>query len=191
MAAQGTPLAGMRCIRSGLTRCWQVDDRGKEYTTSVAWPCSVSLVGLRGRGARWPWNVTSVVPTTVLTFPWDVLERVRRRCPIDQAIMESAGEDYIRRHIWSGMLRSLKLRPRLRILLRRLADELGTETAEGVTLDHWPTQQDLASLTFVTRYEVGRVLREFTETGLIRPIGRRSLLIPDLDRIHPPIELSP
>jgi CRP/FNR family transcriptional regulator len=186
---EGDPVAGVGCVLRGLMRCWLIDADGNDCTVETAWSGSVSLVGLGGPESEWPWNVTTLTPTTVFALSWEALEAVRRRYPLDKALMDCAAADYRRRHIWQGMLRSVRLRPRLLRILRRMADELGTETERGVLLDFPMTHGDLAHLTYVTRDEVGRVMREFTADGLVKIIGRRGLLIPDPRRLGPPIRL--
>ena len=189
IVTQGELVAGLRCIMRGLVRCWLVDVDGNDYTVETAWSHSISLVSGGGPGTEWPWNVTAIVPTTMFEIPWDALNSIRRRYPVDEALMAYAARDYQRRHVWHGLLRSVRLRPRLLLILRRMGEELGRGTGEGVTLDFPVTQNDLAQLASVTRDEVGRVMREFREDGLIKPIGRRGLLIPDLDALGPPPEL--
>jgi CRP/FNR family cyclic AMP-dependent transcriptional regulator len=186
---QGSPVVGVSCVRRGVLRCWQTDVDGRDYAVETAWRCSVSVVGLRGPAGRWPWNATAVTPALVLTFPWEALEQVRRSYPVDRAIMEYAAADYIQRQVWTGMLRSVKLRQRLLMLLRRLADELGTAAEGGTMLDFPLPQSELAALAYVSREEISRVMREFADQGLVKPIGRRGLLIPNPDKLHPPIEL--
>lgn len=185
----GERLAGLSCIVRGLVRCWLVDVDGNDYTVETAWSASISMVSGGGPEAEWPWNVTTVVPTTMMVIPWDALNSIRRRYSVDEVLMAYAARDYQRRHVWHGLLRSVRLRPRLLLILRRMGDEFGQQTKQGVVLDFPVTQSDLASLASVTRDEVGRVVREFRADGLLKPIGRRGLLIPDLEALGPPPEL--
>jgi CRP-like cAMP-binding protein len=189
IAEQGAPVFGVGCIVRGLVRCWQVDVDGNEYTVETAWSGSISMVGLGGPGTEWPWTVTTVVPTMLVGIPWEALAAVRRRYAIDDVLMKHTAAEFGRRQTWHGVLRSVRLRRRLRMILRRMGDEFGEPSAAGIRLDFPVTQNDLAALASVTRDEVGRVMRKLAADGLVKPIGRRGLLIPDLDSLGSPVEL--
>ncbi|KPJ63421.1 hypothetical protein AMK68_03940 [candidate division KD3-62 bacterium DG_56] len=185
----GEPVADVFCMLRGLVRLWLIDVDGNDYTVETGWPGSVSLVSLGAEGGEWPWNGTIMVPSTLLLISCADLAVLRRRCAMDDALMTFVSADFRRRIVWHGLLRSVRLRPRLLLILRRMGDELGRRTEKGTVLDFPVTQNDLAQLASVTRDEVGRAMREFRDDGLITPIGRRGLLIPDLDALGPPAEL--
>ncbi|KPJ63619.1 hypothetical protein AMK68_03490, partial [candidate division KD3-62 bacterium DG_56] len=134
VARQGEPVVGLNCLLRGILRCWQTDVDGNDYTVETAWSDSVSIVALGGPDAEWPWNVTTIVPATVATMNWDCLKALRRRYPLDEVLMQYAAADYSRRHVWHGLLRSVRLRPRLRMVLRRISDEMGTATDQGIRI---------------------------------------------------------
>lgn len=190
MVRQGDPLTGVAYVVRGVLRLWLPDASGREHTVMFGWTGAISMVGLGGPVSELPWNATAVVPSTICMIPWDVIAEARDHCPIDQALMAYAAMDFRRRHLWEGLLRGVHLRPRLLLILRRLGDEFGRRIADGMLLDFPVTHTDLGHLAYVTRDEVGRVMREFATDGLVKPIGRRGMLFPDLDRLGPPTQLD-
>lgn len=186
---QGDPLPGLGWLARGLLWFWLLDADGRENGIDTAWSDSISMASLAGPKQDIPWNVTALAPSAAFVIPWDALAAVRRRHPLDELIVQCAAAEYRRRVTWESWLCSVRLRPRLLLILRRMADEFGGHTKQGVLLDFPVTQGDLARLARVTRDEVGRVMRELRADGLVSPIGRRGLLIPHPDRLGRRVEL--
>jgi CRP-like cAMP-binding protein len=184
---QGDPVPGLAWLARGLLWLWTLDAEGRESDVDTAWSDSISIASLAGDGSETPWNATALVPSTVFLIPWDAVTEVGDRYPLDRAVVACVATEYRRRVTWDSLLRSVRLRPRLMMILRRMSDEFGRRTGDGVSIDFPVTQGDLARLAGVTRDEVGRVMREFAAEGLVTPIGRRGLLIPKPDRLGMPV----
>lgn len=72
---------------------------------------------------------------------------------------------------------------RLADLLVDLAEEYGTASADGITIDPPLSQEDLAGLIGTTRAPVTRALRNWRDRGLIRT-AHRNITITNLDTLR-------
>jgi CRP-like cAMP-binding protein len=76
----------------------------------------------------------------------------------------------------------LGLRAKLKAEILRLARDTGLDGPE-ITITRAPTHEQFASLAGGTREGVTREMRALAEQGLIRMVGRRELLVPNIDRL--------
>jgi CRP-like cAMP-binding protein len=81
--------------------------------------------------------------------------------------------------VWRSRLAAVTIRPRLRLVLHRMARELGTQRDKGILLDFRVTSGMLAELVGGNRDEVGRAVRELLAEGLVERQPGRRMWVPD------------
>jgi CRP-like cAMP-binding protein len=129
----------------------------------------------------YPFDATATEPgTEVLLFPREPLQELWQRQPefpklVTNALSHKAKVFFQR---LSDLLVTSATTRLARYLLERTRDESGSHPEVDLGLD----RRDLAALLAITPEHLSRILRRWTEAGLISPIGR-SIEIAKLDVI--------
>jgi len=74
--------------------------------------------------------------------------------------------------------------------LLELADKFGTQTDEGIQVNHDLTQEELAQLVGASRETVNKALADFATRGWLQ-LAAKSVLLLDLDRLRRRARLTP
>jgi CRP-like cAMP-binding protein len=176
---EGDLISGPAWNHWGLIRAYQSCEDGRELTLLISWPGELSTPSLSGL-ADWPASTTALTPVVRAVIPQSVFEEATRRdARVTRAFLNMLAVHARERYAWSAYLMSVPLRQRLRRILRRMAHELGTPGEDGVLLNFPVVQEDLAIIARVTRDEIGRVVREMLNEGIVQRRPGRRLLIPD------------
>ncbi|WP_336812066.1 Crp/Fnr family transcriptional regulator [Bosea sp. MMO-172] len=173
---KGDPGDGLYAIRRGLIRIGTVDDLGQQMTINVLGGGDVfgeiTLLDGRSRTA----DAVAMEDTHTFFLPrQDFLSLLKREPPIALHLIEllcARLRDVIGRLEETTFLPSA-IRLARRILV--LAADYGTDVRAS--------QEELASLTGVTRETVNRHLQSWKRTGVIS-LGRGRLLIRDIDDLR-------
>lgn len=185
-ARQGDPVFGLAWLHSGLVFIFFEMSDGSRVPYLVAWPNSVSFDGLRG-GERFVVSGTALTPATVFWVTRQIAEQVSDNYPeLMNSLLHYAGRQGEARTVWLGQLFSLPLRGRVRLLLARMAVEMGQAGRGGRILDFPMSHRTLATIAQVSRDEVGRAVRELLAEGVIERIEGRRFLVPDVGRLLGP-----
>lgn len=185
---QGDLVFGLGWSQSGLMFIFFEMSDGSRVPYLVAWPNSVSFDGLLGE-ERFPASSTALTPATLFWVTREIAEEVAHEHPdvmnslFHYAVRLRQGEA---RSVWLGHLFSLPLRGRVRLLLARMAVEMGQAGRGGRILDFPMSHRTLATIAQVSRDEVGRAVRELLADGVIERIEGRRFLVPDLRRLLGP-----
>lgn len=176
----GDPIPGAAYLESGLVARYATDEPLPHQRALVRWPGEVCTMTLSGE-TEWPVSVVALTPVIWMIAPFQVFQQMVGEHPGFAAflVQRLARQNY-REHSWLARLASATLRPRLRLIIHRLAQELGTSQRDGTLLDFRTTHELLAAIARANRDEVGRAVRELIAHRLIvrRPNWR--LLVPDL-----------
>ncbi|KPJ63616.1 hypothetical protein AMK68_03475 [candidate division KD3-62 bacterium DG_56] len=185
-ARAGDPAFGLAWLHSGLVFIFFEMSDGSRVPYLVAWPSSVSFDGLLGEG-QFPASSTALTPATFVWITREVAEEVAGQHPdLMNALFDYAVRQGELRAIWLGRLFSLPLRSRVRLLLARMAVEMGQPGEGGRILDFPVSHRTLAIIAQVSRDEVGRAVRELLAEEVIERIEGRRFLVPDLRRLLGP-----
>ena len=180
----GDPIIGPSWVEQGLVRVYLTGDTGEEHPLTFTWPGEVALPTF-GSGPEWRADAKAVAPTTHAAIPRVAfVDLAERNSAISLALLEYATILVWRRQHWDAQLRALTLRPRILQILGRIADELGTPTAEGILLDFPLTHGTLACATVSSRDEASRAMRDLEEWGYYQSRPRHRILIPDRERLR-------
>jgi CRP-like cAMP-binding protein len=175
----GDLIAGPAWIEWGLIARYATDDPLPHERAVVRWPGEVSVLTMAGE-SEWPVSVVALTPVIWITGPFSTYEEIMHQRPeiVVPLVQRLARQNY-QEHSWSARLASTTLRPRLRLILHRLVDEVGTPQNDGTLLDFRVTHELLATIARANRDEVGRAVRELMVLGLIARRPNWRLLIPD------------
>ena len=185
-ARQGDPVFGLAWLHSGLMFVFFEMSDGSRVPHMVAWPDSVGFDGLLGDG-RFPASTAALTPATLFWVTREVAEEVAHQHPeLMSSLFHYAVRQGEARSIWLGHLFSLPLRGRVRLLLARMAVEMGQAGRGGRILDFPMSHRTLATIAQVSRDEVGRAVRELLADGVIERIEGRRFLVPDVGRLLGP-----
>ena len=73
---------------------------------------------------------------------------------------------------------------RLALFLADYAERHGTTTAGGVEILLDRTHEELSFELGTARESVSRALKQLTQKGVIEPVGRKRIRIPDVDKLR-------
>jgi CRP-like cAMP-binding protein len=175
----GDPLPLVGWLHRGLIYAYFELSDGSRLPYLIAWPNDVAFQGLAEEDG-FAVSLLALAPTTYFVVPPESARAITEAHPgLTEALLRYAVRREHARAVWTGHVLSLPLRPRLRLILARMAAELGKRRAEGCLLDFPVTRQALAAVARASRDEIGRALRELDEAGSVQRIAGRKLLIPD------------
>jgi CRP-like cAMP-binding protein len=191
MWAPGDPLPGTYLVVSGLVWAYLDATHTGDSLVSTLWSGDL-LEPYPGKLREWATYGVAVSPVVQAALPPDAFHAVSAHDPtLARRILSDLAYRWHRQNHWDVDLRLVSLKQRLLLLFRRMADELGTATQEGVLLDFPLTYEIVAGLACVKRDHAGRKLQELTREGYLTKRPRFRWLVPDPDRLGQPICLPP
>jgi CRP-like cAMP-binding protein len=180
---QGDLADGISWLQWGIVHIFFENADGSTLPYLTCWPHEMGCSGLVGV-AESAASCIGLTPFTYYVVPGEDARRVVREVSgMGDALLSYLCRQLHRRAAWQGMLCSLRVPDRVRLAVARMAVELGTDEGEQHLLDVSVTTQTLRVITYVSRDDVGRVLRELEEQGIIGRIAGRKMMVPDFDRL--------
>jgi CRP-like cAMP-binding protein len=183
--ATGEECRGLYIIESGQVRIYRTNPEGREQVLHLEGPGRpVAELPLFDGGA-YPASAVTTEPARLVFLPRPDFEHLYRTHPdIAEAIIRALGRRL--RHLvrLTETLAFRDVAARLALLLVGYAERTGRGTAAGIELTLERTQEQLALEIGTARESVSRAMKQLRESGLIKPLGRDRLLIPDLARLR-------
>lgn len=181
----GEACRGLYIIESGRVRIYRTNPEGKEQVLHIEGPGRPVAELPLFDGGSYPASAVTLEETRLVFLPRAEFEHLYRTHPdIAQAIIRALGRRL--RHLVqvTETLAFRDVAARLALLLVGYADRAGRPTPAGIELTLDRTQEELSLEIGAARESVSRALKQLRRKGLIEPLGRDQLLIPDLARLR-------
>lgn len=181
----GEECSGLYMIESGRVRIYRTDSLGREQVLHVEGPGrTVAELPLFDGGA-YPASAVTLEESTLVYLPRAAFEFLYRNQPdIAQAIIRALGRRLRHMVHLAETLAFRDVAARLAMLLVGYAQTSGTTTPNGVEIELDRTQEELAHEIGTARESVSRAMKQLRRNGLIKPLKRNRLLIPDVQRLR-------
>jgi len=183
--AAGEECRGLYIIESGQVRIYRANPEGREQVLHVEGPGRAVAELPLFDGGTYPASAVTTEKTRLVFLPRPDFEHLyRAHANIAQAIIRALGRRL--RHLvqLTETLAFRDVAARLALLLVGYAERSGRGTPAGIELTLDRTQEQLALEIGTARESVSRAMKQLRESGLIKPLGRDRLLIPDLARLR-------
>ena len=181
---QGDDPGALHAITRGRVKISGVTDDGREALFSLAGPGDLvgEISALAGR--RRTATVRALEPVSSLAIPGDALRAaVGRSAPLAIFFLELAAD-----RLQAADLQRLEFaghdvlgRVARRLIL--LAEESGRPVGDGIAVDVFLSQEDLAGWTAASREAVNRALHQLRAVGCLRS-ERRRMIVTDIDALR-------
>ena len=181
----GEESRGLYVVEAGRVRIYRISAEGREQVLHLEGPGRPVAELPLFDGGPYPASAVTVEDSTLLFLPRQDFEQLYRTNPdVAHAVIRGLGRRL--RHLVQ-VTQTLAFRDvaaRLALLLAGYADRSGTATPAGVEVALDRTQQAIALEIGAARESVSRALKQLQRKGLIEPLGRDRLLIPDVERLR-------
>jgi len=181
----GEECRGLYMVESGRVRIYRTDPSGREQVLHVEGPGRTVAELPLFDGGPYPASAIVLEESRLVFLPRAAFEHLYRTQPdIAQAVIRALGRRL--RHLvhLAETLAFRDVAARLAMLLVGYAERGGIATAEGVEIELDRTQEELAHEIGTARESVSRALKQLRRKGLIRPLERNRILIPDVPRLR-------
>jgi CRP-like cAMP-binding protein len=178
LARQGEPARALALVEGGLLKLLQLTPDGHELIVRFVGEGEPFGGVVALENANYPVTAVAVEASTLRIWPVEKLRPLLERFPVVRLnlMREMAA------HMTDALTRVRELSTervgqRLAHTLLRLMRQIGRKTPEGILVAHPLTRQELAELTGSTLYTVSRTLSEWAADGVLRPAGRRLIIL--------------
>jgi CRP-like cAMP-binding protein len=183
---QGDPSMGLLWLHSGLLYVFFELPDGSSHAHRIGWPHEVSAVGVL-EDSEYPSSCVALIPSEFLWVPRDVVQRaIHEVGDLAYALFCHMARQEERLAVWSSHLLSLPVGDRIRLILGRIALEMGQPHGGGWLLDFPLTNGTLSTVAHVSRDETGRAVRRLVSEGLVERLPGRRFVVPAIDRLLEP-----
>jgi len=181
----GEECRGLYLIESGRVRIYRTDPTGREQVLHIEGPGRTVAELPMFDGGPYPASAVTAEPCNLVFLPRAAFEFLYRSQPdIAHAIIRALGKRL--RHLvhLTETLAFRDVAARLAMLLVGYAERAGLDTAGGIEVELDRTQEELAHEIGTARESVSRALKQLRHKGLIEPLERNRILIPDVERLR-------
>ena len=181
----GEECRGLYMIESGRVRIYRTDLTGREQVLHIEGPGRTVAELPMFDGGPYPASAVTIEPCNLVFLPRAAFEFLYRSQPdIAHAIIRALGKRL--RHLvhLTETLAFRDVAARLAMLLVGYAERAGRETANGLEIELDRTQEELAHEIGTARESVSRAMKQLRHKGLIEPLERNRILIPDVERLR-------
>ena len=181
----GGPCTGLYIVVTGRVRIYRLSPAGREQVLHIEGPGrTVGELPLLD-GGPYPASAVTDVKSELLFVPRAEFEALYRETPdVAQAVIHGLGRRL--RHLVQ-VIETLAFRDvaaRLASFLALYAEEHGQRTPGGIEIVLDRTHEELSVELGTARESVSRALKQLSRKGLIEPIARRRMRIPDVARLR-------
>ena len=181
----GDECRGLYMIETGRVRIYRTDVAGREQVLHIEGPGRPIAELPLFDGGPYPASAVTIDDSTLIFLPRAAFEYLYRSHPdIAQAVIRALGRRL--RHLvhLTETLAFRDVAARLAMLLVGYAERSGKPTRAGVEVEVDRTQEELAHEIGTARESVSRALKQLRRKGLIQPLERNRLLIPDVQQLR-------
>lgn len=181
----GETCRGLYMIGSGRVRIYRTDDVGREQVLHVEGPGRTVAELPMFDGGPYPASAITLEECDLVFLPRAAFEFLYRSQPdIAHAVIRALGRRL--RHLvhLTETLAFRDVAARLAMQLVGYAERIGIKTPQGIEIELDRTQEELAHEIGTARESVSRAMKQLRRKGLIEPLERNRLLIPDVHRLR-------
>lgn len=181
----GEACRGLYIIDRGRVRIYRISAEGREQVLHIEGPGRPVAELPLFDGGVYPASAVTVEESRLLFLPRGDFEQSYRTNPdVADAIIRALGRRL--RHLVhvTETLAFRDVAARLAMLLAGYADSAGRETPAGIELTLDRTQEEIALEIGAARESVSRALKQLHKRGLVAPLDRDRVVIPDLARLR-------
>lgn len=181
----GEECRGLYMVESGRVRIYRTDPSGREQVLHVEGPGRTVAELPLFDGGPYPASAVTIEDSRLVFLPRAAFEYLYRSHPdIAQAVIRALGRRLRQLVHLTETLAFRDVAARLAMLLVGYAERSGRSTAAGVEVVLDRTQEEIAHEIGTARESVSRAMKQLRRKGLIEPLGRDTLLIPDVSRLR-------
>ncbi len=181
----GDPCRGLYIVESGRVRIYRTSPAGREQVLHTEGPgrpvAELPLID----GGAYPASAVTEVESRLVFLPRAEFEALIRDNPdVAQAVIRELGKRL--RHM-VNVTETLAFRDvasRLASFLAEYAEHHGVVTPEGTEIVLDRTREELSFELGTARESVSRALKQLTEKGIIEPLARKRMRIPDVAKLR-------
>ena len=181
----GDECRGLYVIQSGRVRIYRTSPEGKEQVLHVEGPGRPIAELPLFDGGVYPASAIPAEPSRLIFLARDDFEAMYRTHPdVAHAIIRGLGRRL--RHLVhvTETLAFHDVAARLAMLLVGYAERSGIATPLGVELKLDRTQEELSLEIGTARESVSRAMRQLRRSGLVEPLSRNRVRIPDVAKLR-------
>ena len=181
----GEACKGLYVVESGRVRIFRTSPAGREQVLHTEGPGRTVAELPLFDGGVYPASAITDVESRLAFVPRAEFEALyRANADVADAIIRDLGKRL--RHLVqvTETLAFRDVAARLASFLAQFADQHGTSTPNGTEIVLDRTREELSQELGTARESVSRALKQLTEKGLIEPLGRTHMRIPDVSRLR-------
>lgn len=183
--SSGDPCRGLYVIETGRVRIYRTSADGKEQVLHIEGPGRPVAELPLFDGGVYPASAMTAERSRLIFLAREDFESMYRGHPDSaQVIIRALGKRL--RHLVqvTDTLAFHDVAARLAMLLAGYAERTGTQTDKGVEIILDRTQEELSLEIGTARESVSRAVRQLKRAGLIEPLPRSRLRIPDVAKLR-------
>lgn len=181
----GEPCRGLYIVQTGRVKIFRTSPSGREQVLHSEGPgrpiAELPLLD----GGPYPASAMTEVESRLVFLPRGEFESLYRANPdVAEAVIRELGKRL--RHLVqvTETLAFRDVAARLASFLAGFAEQHGEATPEGTVIALDRTREELSQELGTARESVSRALKQLTEKGLIEPLTRTRMRIPDVARLR-------
>jgi CRP-like cAMP-binding protein len=181
----GEPCRGLYVVAEGRVRIYRTSPTGREQVLHVEGPgrpvAELPLID----GGVYPASAVTEVESRLAFIPRAEFEALYRANPdVADAVIRELGKRL--RHLVhvTETLAFRDVAARLASFLAEYAEQHGERTGDGVEIVLDRTREELSQELGTARESVSRALKQLTDKGVIEPLARRRMRIPDVAKLR-------
>lgn len=168
MIKQGSPASNALFLASGMAKCYNEGNRGKNFIMNIALPGRL----IAGPGAyvdsRYTYSVAALTPVQACFISFEIIKHLAK---VNVDFAESLIRDISAKSLWSHLrmvnLAQKKMHGRLAEILLYFSDEIFMSDEFDMIL----SRQEIGEMTNMVKESVVRILKELEESGVINING--------------------
>lgn len=181
----GEQCRGLYVVESGRVRIYRTSPAGREQVLHTEGPGKPVAELPLFDGGPYPASAVTDVESRLVFVPRAEFEALVRDTPdVAQAVIHELGRRL--RHLvhLTETLAFRDVAARLALFLAEYAEAHGTATPEGIEIVLDRTREQLSFDLGTARESVSRALKQLAQKGVIVPLTRNRMRIPDVDRLR-------
>jgi CRP/FNR family transcriptional regulator len=181
----GDPCRGLYVIETGRVKIYRTSPTGREQTLQIEGPGRPVAELPLFDGGPYPASAIAEVESRLIFVPRVEFEALYRENPdVAGAVIRELGKRL--RHLVhvTETLAFRDVAARLASYLAEYAEQHGKATPTGVEVTLSRTQEELSFELGTARESVSRAFKQLAQKGVIQPLPRKRLRIPDLDQLR-------
>jgi CRP/FNR family transcriptional regulator len=181
----GGPCRGLYVVESGRVRIYRASPSGREQVLHTEGPGrTVAELPLFDGGA-YPASAVTEVESRLIFVPRAEFEALYRDNPdVAQAVIQELGKRLRQLVHVTETLAFRDVAARLALFLAGYAEQCGHRTPEGTEIVLDRTREELSVELGTARESVSRAFKQLTQKGIIEPLTRKRLRIPDVAKLR-------